>query len=369
MAMEHLPGKATEQGFVLYDDILGILSGTGEDPEGLDGSTEAGVEPGILEGQVPAADGATGPETYADLAAAVDLDNLYFKEIGHAPLLTAEEEVVLAERMKAGLVAQGELDRDDRNPEQQAALRRVVQDGQAAREHLVHANFRLVISVAKRYAGCGLPLLDLVQEGNIGLIHAVDRFDHRFGNKFATYATWWVRQAIGRAVANQGRTVRLPAHVNQQIHRLRQTARRLMQELDRDPTVDELADAMDIPLHKVEQTSRLASLPLSLAMPVGDEGESTLADFIEDEKALATDDAVESSVLRALLWELLQGLPSREARILRLRYGLADGDPFTLSEISKKLGITGERVRQLEAKALRRLRHPAHSRRLKGFLK
>jgi RNA polymerase primary sigma factor len=307
-------------------------------------------------------------EAYGDASAISDTIALYLKEIGRVPLLAPEEEVMLAKRMEAGRMAQEELDQDGLDPEKQAELRQVVLDGLAAREHLICANYRLVISIAKKYIGCGVPFLDLIQEGNIGLIRTADKFNYRLGYKFATYATWWIRQAVTRAIADQSRTIRVPVHIGDRISKLVRTSHRLTQELGREPTAEELADAMDVPTRKAEELRRATRHPLSLEMPTGDDGESELGDFIEDEDSLAPDDEATYSILRELLQDILRYLSPREVRILQLRYGLVDGETYTLEEIGKKLGVTRERVRQIEAHALSRLRHPTRSRRLKDFL-
>jgi RNA polymerase primary sigma factor len=293
---------------------------------------------------------------------------LYLKEIGQVPLLTAEEEVALARRMEAGRIAERELGQDSLAPEKRAELTDVMLDGLVAREHLIRANFRLVISVAKKYIGRGVPFLDLIQEGNIGLIRAANKFNYQLGHKFSTYATWWVRQAVTRAIADQSRTIRVPVHMGDQINRLLRITHRLTQELGREPTSEELATALEIPTRKAEELLRVADLPLSLEMPSDDEGDNELGDFIEDEDSSTSDDEVASAMLRELLKDILQDLPPREVRILQLRYGLLDGKTYTLEEVGKKLGVTRERVRQIEAQALGRLRHPARSRRLKDFL-
>jgi RNA polymerase primary sigma factor len=294
---------------------------------------------------------------------------LYLKEIGQVPLLTAEEEVMLAKRMEAGKFARERLEENGLNPKERFDAEMLIQDGIAAREHLIRANSRLVISVAKKYIGRGVPFLDLIQEGNIGLIRAANKFNYQLGHKFSTYATWWIRQAVTRAIADQSRTIRVPVHMGDQINKLLRTSHRLTQEYGRAPTSEELAEAMEIPKRKAEEMLRVARRPLSLEMPTDDEGESELGDFIEDEDSPAPDDEVTSSMLRELLQDILQDLPPREVRILQLRYGLIDGETYTLEEVGKKLGVTRERVRQIEAQALSRLRHPAHSRWLKDFLR
>ena len=306
--------------------------------------------------------------SYFDMITMDDTIGLYLKEIGRVPLLTPEEEVALAKRMEAGRIALRELDQDNLDQEKRAHLVAIVQDGQSAGNHLVCANFRLVISVAKSYLGRGMPFLDLIQEGNIGLLRAAHKFDHTLGNRFSTYATWWIRQAITRAIADQSRIIRVPVHMGDQINRLVRITHRLTQVLGRDPTTDELAAALDVPKHKVQEMLQAANLPLSLESPTGEDGDNELVDFIEDEDGSTPDQDVASAMLRDLLREILQVIPPREARILQMRYGLVDGETYTLEEVGQKLGVTRERVRQIEAMALRRLRHPAHARKLRDFL-
>jgi RNA polymerase primary sigma factor len=244
-----------------------------------------------------------------------------------------------------------------------------VADGQAAREHLITANSRLVISVAKKYIGRGVPFLDLIQEGNIGLIRAARKFDYRRGHKFSTYATWWIRQAVTRAIADQGRTIRVPVHMGDQINRLIRVSHQLTQELGHDPTSEELAEALEVPVKKAEQMIQVARRPLSLETPTDEDEDSVLGDFIEDADALAPAEAVTQNMLKEQIQDILLTLPPREVRILQLRYGLVDGESYTLEEVGKKLGVTRERVRQIEAQALSRLRHPTHSRKLKDYLR
>ena len=380
---EYLLAKAAEQGFVSYEDILTAFPQAEDNLEGLEDllSTlmEAGIELGTpeereehagdLTEELGQSDVSADQEAYFETVAIDDTIGLYIKEAGKVPLLTAEEEVMLAKRMEAGRIAQERLTQGGLDPEEWAELREIVLDGLAAREHLIRANSRLVISVAKKYIGRGVPFLDLIQEGNIGLIRAANKFNYRLGHKFSTYATWWIRQAVTRAIADQSRTIRVPVHMGDQINKLLRTAHRLTQELGRDPTSEELANALEIPTRKADEMLRVARRPLSLEMPTDDEGESELGDFIEDEDSLAPDEEVTSSMLRELLQHILQDLPPREVRILQLRYGLVDGETYTLEEVGKKLGVTRERVRQIEAQALSRLRHPTHSRKLRDFLK
>jgi len=377
---EHLLNKANEQGFVTYDDILTAFPYAEQNLEALEDilSTliEAGVEIGAPEegeeGEVEdpdQIDAASDRQATFDTIAIDDTIGLYFKEIGQVPLLTAEEEVRLAKRMEAGKLARERLSEGDVSPEEQADLRKAMLDGLAAREHLIRANSRLVVSVAKKYIGRGVPFLDLIQEGNIGLVRTADKFNYRLGHKFSTYATWWIRQAVTRAIADQSRTIRVPVHMGDQITRLLRTSHRLTQELGREPTCEELAEAMEIPKRRAEEMLRAARQPLSLEMPTDDEGDSELGDFIEDENITTPDDEASAAMLRELLQEMLQDLPPRAVRILKLRYGLVDGETYTLEEVGKKLGVTRERVRQIEAEALSRLRHPMRTRRLKDFLK
>ena len=379
---EFLLAKASEQGFVTYNDILTAFPHAEENLEELEDILatliEAGVEIGMSEegeeehGAVEPLDQIETPtdqEAYFETVSIDDTLGLYFKEIGRVPLLTAEEEVTLAKRMEAGKLAQDKLRQADVNPEQQAELHKVVLDGLAAREHLIRANSRLVISVAKKYIGRGVPFLDLIQEGNIGLLRTADKFDYRLGHKFSTYATWWIRQAVTRAIADQSRTIRVPVHMGDQINKMLRTSHRLTQELGREPTPEELASALDVPKRRAEEMLRAARHPLSLEMPVDDEGESELGDFIEDGDISTPADDVSASMLQQELQEMLQDLPPRAVRILKLRYGLVDGETYTLEEVGRKLGVTRERVRQIEAQALSRLRHPRRIRRLKDFLR
>ena len=381
-AEEHLLAKATEQGFVSYDDILIAFPEAEENLEELEDIlailTRAGIEittsgkksqHAELPDEVPEAEETKADDTYFfDAIEVDDTIGLYLKEIGRVPLLIAEEEVTLAKRMEAGRDAQEGMDCDGLKIAERTDLMRTAYDGTAAREHLIRANSRLVISVAKKYIGRGVPFLDLIQEGNIGLIRAANKFNYQLGHKFSTYATWWIRQAVTRAIADQSRTIRIPVHMGDQINKLLRTSHRLTQELGREPTVEELAKALDVPTRKAEEMLRVARRPLSLEMPTDDEEESELGDFIEDQDSLAPDDEVTSSMLRDQLLTILQDLPPREVRILQLRYGLIDGETYTLEEVGKKLGVTRERVRQIEAQALKRLRHPAHSRKLRDFL-
>ena len=299
-----------------------------------------------------------------------DAISLYLREIGRVPLLTALEEVELARRIEHGHAAHRRLTNESESlsPDEYKQLQWLVQDGTAAHSHLVKANSRLVVSIAKKYTGRGVPFLDLIQEGNIGLIRAVRKFDYRRGYKFSTYATWWIRQAVTRSIADQSRTIRVPVHMCEQISRLLRESRQLGQVLGREPTLEELAETLEMPVRKVEQILKVSQQPLSLELPVGEDENSYLGDFIEDAESVSPGDAASNEVLREVLDDLMGQLTAREARILSLRFGLTDGYSYTLEEVGQKFGVTRERIRQIEAHALGRLRHPSRSRRLKDYL-
>ena len=297
-----------------------------------------------------------------------DTIGLYFKEVSRVPLLTAQEEVELAQRIESGRMARAELARGNVSEKRRDNLRELIEDGWSAREHLITANSRLVISIAKKYLNRGVPFLDLIQEGNIGLIRATKKFEYRRGHKFSTYATWWIRQAITRAVADQGRTIRVPVHMGDKINKLLRTRHQLMQQFDREPTIEELAEAFEVTTQKVEYMLQVARRPLSLELPTDDEGDSTLGDFIEDDEAPPPDDTATYHLLKEHLVSVLDSLPSREVRILQLRFGLFDGRIYTLKEVGQKMGVTRERVRQIQTQALSRLRHPSIKRRLRDYL-
>ncbi|MBE2183452.1 MAG: sigma-70 family RNA polymerase sigma factor [Anaerolineae bacterium] len=287
-----------------------------------------------------------------------DVVGLYLKEAGRVPLLTAEEEVMLAKRMEAADMAQAQLDEygEQLPMDDVYTLRDLLSDGELAQEHLIRANARLVISVAKKYIGRGVQFLDLIQEGNIGLIRATKKFDYRRGHKFSTYATWWIRQAVSRAVADQGRTIRVPVHMGDQLNRMRRIQMKLTQELGRDPSIDEIAVGMEMTPDKIENLLEIARRPVSLETPIDEEGDSTFGDFVEDVNSPAPAEEVATNLLHEQLKTALDRLPPREAQILRLRYGLEDGRVYTLEEVGQAIGVTRERVRQLEAQALNRLR-------------
>ncbi|MEM9952950.1 MAG: sigma-70 family RNA polymerase sigma factor [Chloroflexota bacterium] len=398
--------KANEQGYITYDDILGMIPDVEKDVSLLDdimeelleagvdivpgGKTEAGDEDGDDDSLLSELDDsddlgdsedddqeedifAATRQTFKNLneltedagyQAALDTDDvvgLYLKEAGRVPLLTAEEEVALAKRMEAAEWARNKITETQEmgielDWSEEQSLREVAMDGDKAQEHLIRANARLVISVAKKYIGRGVPFLDLIQEGNIGLIRATNKFEYQRGHKFSTYATWWIRQAVSRAVADQGRTIRVPVHMGDQLNRMRRVQLKLLQELGRDPKIEELAEGMETTPEKVENLLEISRRPVSLETPIDDEGDSTFGDFVEDENSPAPSDEVATHLLQEQLQQALDKLPSREAQILRLRYGLADGRVYTLEEVGQTIGVTRERVRQLEAQALNRLR-------------
>jgi RNA polymerase primary sigma factor len=383
--------KARKQGGITYDEILSILPDAEGDvtllDEIMDELLDAGIDVSANLGATPKAgafDSAVrdleadidlSEDDEADLSAwmgndltedagyqqALDSDDvvgLYLKEAGRVPLLTGEEEVSLAKRMEAAEAAQRQLDEHaDRLPlDDVYTLRDIVYDGELAQEHLIRANARLVISVAKKYIGRGVPFLDLIQEGNIGLIRATRKFDWRRGHKFSTYATWWIRQAVSRAVADQGRTIRVPVHMGDQLNRMRRVQMRLTQDMGREPTIDELAVGMETTPDKIENLLEIARRPVSLETPIDEEGDSTFGDFVEDVNSPAPAEEVTTNLLHEQLKTALDRLPQREAQILRLRYGLEDGRVYTLEEVGQAIGVTRERVRQLEAQALNRLR-------------
>ncbi|SCG71331.1 RNA polymerase sigma factor [Micromonospora coxensis] len=309
----------------------------------------------------------------AELTASADSVRAYLKQIGKVPLLNAEQEVELAKRIEAGLYAAERLRAAEEGEEKltremQRDLGWISRDGERAKNHLLEANLRLVVSLAKRYTGRGMAFLDLIQEGNLGLIRAVEKFDYTKGYKFSTYATWWIRQAITRAMADQARTIRIPVHMVEVINKLGRIQRELLQDLGREPTPEELAKEMDITPEKVLEIQQYAREPISLDQTIGDEGDSQLGDFIEDSEAVVAVDAVSFSLLQDQLQQVLQTLSEREAGVVRLRFGLTDGQPRTLDEIGQVYGVTRERIRQIESKTMSKLRHPSRSQVLRDYL-
>ncbi|WP_322922247.1 RNA polymerase sigma factor RpoD [Paenibacillus campi] len=352
---EFLLEQGKKNASLTYKEIMNKLAPFDQDPEQIDEIFEFLIENGIdvgnesPEGQphdsdVPVMDD-LNMEHYSILPPGVKIDDpvrMYLKEIGRVPLLSAEEEVELAKKIEKG--------------------------DKAAKRRLAEANLRLVVSIARRYNGRGLLFLDLIQEGNTGLIKAVEKFDHTKGYKFSTYATWWIRQAITRAIADQARTIRVPVHMVETINKLIRVSRQLLQEIGREPTVEEIAKEMEITVEKVRAIMKVSQEPVSLETPIGEENDSNLGDFIEDQEALAPADAAAYELLKEQLEDVLDTLTEREENVLRLRFGLDDGRTRTLEEVGKVFGVTRERIRQIEAKALRKLRHPSRSKRLKDFL-
>lgn len=295
---------------------------------------------------------------------------MYLKEIGKVPLLSAEEEINLAQKMELGDSARTQLEDEeaDLDEEQRGELEALVEEGDYAKKKLAEANLRLVVSIAKRYVGRGMLFLDLIQEGNLGLIKAVEKFDYRKGYKFSTYATWWIRQAITRAIADQARTIRIPVHMVETINKLIRVSRQLLQELGREPSPEEIAKEMDIPVERVREILKISQEPVSLETPIGEEEDSHLGDFIQDENVPVPADAAAFTLLKEQLVEVLSTLTEREQKVLRLRFGLDDGRARTLEEVGTVFHVTRERIRQIEAKALRKLRHPSRSRKLRDYL-
>lgn len=377
--------KAAERGYVTTDDILEFFPEAEEDLAQLEelfielqarnipvfSDEEEAMNSGMgfaPEGETESSAGPAEEDFDLSNIPATDTMGLYFHEMGRVPLLTPEEEVELARLLEEGRRAQRELQRNGMDPQRRAELERIVRVGEQARQKLIRANTRLVISIAKRYIGQGVALPDLIQEGNLGLMRAVERFDYRRGYRLSTYATWWIRQAISRAVSDQGRTIRLPVHMGDSIRMLYRVARQLEQELGRPATPEELAEAMHLSPERVRWMLRISRRTLSLEEPVGEEEETELGSFIEDESTPPPPETVDRALLREKIEELLDTLPAREARVLRLRFGLHDGHYYTLEEVGRKFGLTRERIRQIEVQALNRLRHPRRSRQLRDFL-
>ena len=361
----------SEQMDKIYDTLenLGIDT-AGEDyipemAEGTDPSLEAIEE--IPEEEV------VDPSAMADSFGTDDPVRMYLKEIGKVNLLTSEEEIALAQKMDAGNTAKEQLEElekvGDEVPEEvKKELNKLIREGERAKQKLAEANLRLVVSIAKRYVGRGMQFLDLIQEGNLGLIKAVEKFDYTKGYKFSTYATWWIRQAITRAIADQARTIRIPVHMVETIYKVIRVSRQLLQELGHDPTPEEIAEEMNMPVERVREILKIAQEPVSLETPIGEEEDSHLGDFIPDEDASEPAEAASFTLLKEQLVEVLSTLTPREEKVLKLRFGIEDGRTRTLEEVGKEFNVTRERIRQIEAKALRKLRHPSRSKKLKDFL-
>ena len=313
------------------------------------------------------------PNTLVDSFAIDDPVRMYLKEIGKVDLLTPEQEVDLAQRMGAGAAAKEQMAELEKSGEEIPGemlkeLKKAIKSGDRAKQELAEANLRLVVSIAKRYVGRGMLFLDLIQEGNLGLIKAVEKFDYTKGYKFSTYATWWIRQAITRAIADQARTIRIPVHMVETINKVIRVNRQLLQELGHDPSPEETAEEMGMPVEKVREILKIAQEPVSLETPIGEEEDSHLGDFIEDDTASEPSEAASFTLLKEQLVDVLSTLTPREEKVLRLRFGIEDGRTRTLEEVGKEFNVTRERIRQIEAKALRKLRHPSRSKKLKDFL-
>jgi RNA polymerase primary sigma factor len=374
-----LIAQGRQRGFVTFDEIQGVVPNPDEAVEVIERLTEVGITvrdaidspaPDEEEEEVAVNTAALLDEAMSD-ALLGDSVRLYLREIGQVPLLSAEQERKLATQIAEGQAAMRELAKlgpADQQSGQATNLRRRIAIGDEARQQMAAANLRLVVSIAKRYRDRGLQLLDLIQEGSLGLLRAIEKFDHNKGFKFSTYATWWIKQALSRALADQSRLVRLPVHLGETLNRIQAARRQLTQALGRDPTDNELAVNLGMSEEKLRELRRTAQDPVSLATPVGEEADSTLADFIPDPHALDADDAAASGMLRAQIATALDQLTERERRVLELRYGLSDGQPRTLEEVGRAFGVTRERVRQIEVKALRKLRHPRLGKLLKDYL-
>ena len=383
---------------ILEDDVLDVEPDVSAadtlDDEKLDGALVEDEDEDLLEGipeeelkatvevQLPKVGGKNGRvrssvrKRNADASVTMltgDPVRMYLKEIGKVPLLTAAEEIDLAMKIEAGVAAAEELDKaEDEGIElerrEKRRLGRIEQVGLDAKQQLIEANLRLVVSIAKRYVGRGMLFLDLIQEGNLGLIRAVEKFDYTKGFKFSTYATWWIRQAITRAIADQARTIRIPVHMVETINKLVRIQRQLLQELGREPTPEEIGKEMGLPAERVREIQKISQEPVSLETPIGEEEDSQLGDFIEDDAAVVPPDAASFSMLQEQLSKVLDGLAERERKVISLRFGLEDGHPRTLEEVGREFGVTRERIRQIESKTLAKLRHPSRSSKLKDYL-
>ena len=367
----HTALPKVEESLAEVEDIIFELQQQSIEILEAEGAVEAVLETQLAELEETQLTDLLAEESTGFDLTAVESDDpmtLYLREIGRYSLLTADDEVTLAKQRERGESALKQLEQGVDNPDTRDQLSQEAERGKQARDRLIQGNFRLVISIAKQYQGYGVPFLDLIQEGNLGLMRAIDKFDFRRGFKLSTYATWWIRQAVGRAVADYGRNIRLPVHMNERLRRLYRLSQRLEQELGRKPSTEELAEEMNIPAGKIQAMLGLSQDTLSLEMPVGEEQESELGQFIEDEISPAPDDRASHELLHEDVEEALETLSPRESRILRLRFGLHDGHSYTLEEVGRKFGLTRERVRQIEKHALRRLRHASRSRKLRGYL-
>ncbi len=357
------------------DKVYDVLENLGVDTAGDDFVPELDDEalPSTDELEELPEEEIVDPNTLVDSFAIDDPVRMYLKEIGKVDLLTPEQEVELAQQMGAGAAAREQLAELEQSGEElpdevRQELKKTIRTGERAKQQLAEANLRLVVSIAKRYVGRGMLFLDLIQEGNLGLIKAVEKFDYTKGYKFSTYATWWIRQAITRAIADQARTIRIPVHMVETINKVIRVNRQLLQELGHDPTPEETAEEMGMPVEKVREILKIAQEPVSLETPIGEEEDSHLGDFLPDEGASEPSEAASFTLLKEQLVEVMSTLTPREEKVLRLRFGIEDGRSRTLEEVGKEFNVTRERIRQIEAKALRKLRHPSRSKKLKDFL-
>ncbi|MBN1454551.1 MAG: sigma-70 family RNA polymerase sigma factor [Anaerolineales bacterium] len=380
LALRTLMDKAGVQGYLTTEDLIEAFPDTSQDVERLSILLTALRRRGI---DILDSDNQLASETALDSASVIELNHyldesisnddtvgMYLKEMSRVPLLSVDEELDLAIRIKKGHKA-----REDKiklagrqNITGRRRLDAIIEDAQNAREHLIKANTRLVVSIAKRFMGRGVALLDLIQEGNLGLMKAVEKYDYTRGFRFSTYATWWIRQTISRAISDQARTIRVPVHMNDRIRQLYRANHDLEQHLGRQPTIEELAEKVELPVNRVQWIMRVSWQPLSLESPVGDEEDSELGQFIEDVFSPTPMQSAYQSMLKDKLEEILSTLTPREARVLRLRFGLDDGTSYTLEEVGQKFGLTRERIRQIEGRALRQLRHPKRAKQLKDYL-
>ncbi|MCU0464431.1 MAG: sigma-70 family RNA polymerase sigma factor [Anaerolineae bacterium] len=386
--IQELMARAEQRGYVTYDDILELIEDEGDEVSTLENILYELEELGIeyrhdtdligaqvvedtefdYENEDPTHDPIVGD---INAVSADDPVGLYFRQMAQEPLLSASEEVELARRIERGKKAVDYLATKTENeltPERRERVERLIRDGQAAREHLGRANTRLVVSIAKRYMSQGLPFPDLIQEGNVGLMRAVDKYDYKRGNRFSTYATWWIRQAITRALAQKTRTIRIPLHMTERIRQMYRTAQSLEQLLGRRPTAEEIASEMDVPLDNIRNMMDASQHAVALERPIGDDGDTEFGDFIEDQETLSPVDAAIQHLLEETIEQVLGELTNRQSSILRLRFGLGGGEPHTLEEIANKFGLSRERIRQLEKEALRRLKSPRLSVALRDYL-
>ena len=383
--LNELLEQGKSKGVMTYDEIITKLATIEIDPEQFDMVLETLEAMGVEvirdadSAEPSAAALASEPEEELDLSMpeGISIDDpvrMYLKEIGKVPLLTADEEIDIAMRMERGDSAKETLEKGvneqgaELTEEEKKTMQSYIDDGTQAKRMLAEANLRLVVSIAKRYVGRGMLFLDLIQEGNLGLIKAVEKFDYRKGYKFSTYATWWIRQAITRAIADQARTIRIPVHMVETINKLIRVSRQLLQEYGREPTPEEIAKTMNISESKVREIIKIAQEPVSLETPIGEEEDSHLGDFISDDDTPAPSEVASHALMREQLWDVLDTLTPREEKVLRLRFGLDDGNQRTLEEVGREFKVTRERIRQIEAKALRKLRHPSRSKKLKDYL-